>query len=121
MNNQTRKLLFDVSESARSILGWCRNRSFAEYQTDRQFRRAVEREFEIIGEALNRLLRTDPVTATHIDPLSKIIRFRHRIIPGSDTVDDATVWGVIDRHLPQLLDKVESLLQEPENRTDGSA
>ncbi|HSV99209.1 MAG TPA: HepT-like ribonuclease domain-containing protein [Sedimentisphaerales bacterium] len=121
MNNQTRKLLFDVSESARSILGWCQNRSFAEYQADRQFRRAVEREFEIISEALNRLLRTDPVAAARIDHLSKIIRFRHRIIHGYDTADDATVWGVIDRHLPQLLDRVESLLQEPENRTDGSA
>jgi len=50
MNNQTRKLLFDVLESARSIRVWCRDRSFADYQADRQFRRAVEREFEIMGE-----------------------------------------------------------------------
>jgi uncharacterized protein with HEPN domain len=120
MNNQTRKLLFDVLESARSIRVWCRDRSFADYQADRQFRRAVEREFEIIGEALNRLLRTDPTAAAHIDQLSKIIRFRNRIIHGYDTVDDATVWGIADQHLPRLLAEVESLLQEPQNDSDKS-
>jgi uncharacterized protein with HEPN domain len=121
MNNQTRKLLFDVLESARSIRVWCRDCSFSEYEANRQFRRAVEREFEIIGEALNRLLRTDPATAAHIDQLSRIIQFRNRIIHGYDTVDDATVWGIANRHLPQLLVQVESLLQEPRGETDGSA
>ena len=114
MNNQTRKLLFDVIESARSIRVWRRDRSFADYQADRQFRRAVEREFEIIGEAPNRLRQTDSATAAHLDQLSKIVRFRNRIIHGYDTVDDATVWGVVDHHLPHLLAQVESLLQGPE-------
>jgi uncharacterized protein with HEPN domain len=80
---------------------------------DCQFRRAVEREFEIIGEALNRLLRDDPATATatHIGQLSRIVGFRNRIIHGYDTVDDATVWGIASRSLPQLLAEVETLLQ----------
>ena len=55
MNDRTRKLLFDILESARSIRDWCQHRTFTEYEADRQLRRAVEREFEIIGEALNRL------------------------------------------------------------------
>ena len=55
MNNAAKKLLFDVLESARSIRDWCAGRSFTDYESDRQFRRAVEREFEIIGEALGRL------------------------------------------------------------------
>lgn len=114
MNNQARKLLFDVAESGRSIRDWCQHRTFAEYQADRQLRRAVEREFEIIGEALNRLRHTDPVTADRVDQLSRIVRFRNRIIHGYDTVDDATVWGIIDRHLPELIAQVERLLQEPD-------
>ena len=59
-----------------------------EYQADRQFRRAVEREFEIIGEALNRLTHADPSTADRLDELPRIVGFRNRIIHGYDTVDD---------------------------------
>jgi uncharacterized protein with HEPN domain len=114
MNNQARKLLFDVLESGRSIRDWCRHRTFAEYEADRQFRRAVEREFEIIGEALNRLLHTDPTTAARVGQLPRIVGFRNRIIHGYDTVDDPTVWGIIDRHLPELIAQVEALLQEPD-------
>lgn len=121
MNNQTRKLLFDVIESARSIRTWRQDRSFEDYLTDRQFRRAVEREFEIIGEALNRLRQTDTSTATRIDQLSKIVRFRNRIIHGYDTVDDATVWGIVDSHLPRLLIQIEWLLQEPEGEMEEPA
>lgn len=117
MDNQTRKLLFDVLQSGRSIRAWRQDRVFADYEADRQFRRAVEREFEIIGEALNRLLRLDPAVAARIEHLSKIVRFRNQIIHGYDTVDDATVWGVIDRHLPQLLATVESLLEELDGGT----
>ena len=111
MDNHTRKLLFDILESGRSIRDWCQGRTFAAYEADRQFRRAVEREFEIIGEALNRLLRTDPATAARISRLARIVGFRNRIIHGYDTVDDATVWGIVDRDLPQLLGEVEVLLQ----------
>lgn len=112
MNNEAKKLLFDVLESARSIRDWCAGRSFADYESDRQFRRAVEREFEIIGEALGRLTIADPDTAESIDELPRIVGFRNRIIHGYDTIDDATVWGVIEGHLPALLEQVQNLLGE---------
>ena len=102
MNNQTQKLLFDVLDSGRSIQTWCAGRSFSGYETDRQLRRAVEREFEIIGEALNRLTQLDPAMAARISHIQRIVGFRNRIIHGYDTVDDATVWGVIERYLPPL-------------------
>ena len=115
MSNASRKLLFDVAESARSIRDWCAGRTFAEYETDRQFRRAVEREFEIIGEALSRLTRVDAATAEHIEELPRIVSFRNRIIHGYDTVDDAMVWGTIEGHLPALLEQTEKLLREAED------
>jgi uncharacterized protein with HEPN domain len=59
MDNHAKKLLFDVLTSGRSISEWCEGRSFPDYEGDRLFRRAIEREFEIIGEALNRLTQTD--------------------------------------------------------------
>jgi uncharacterized protein with HEPN domain len=93
MDNAAKKLLFDVPDSARSIRDWCATRTFDDYESDRQFRRAVEREFEIIGEALGRLSIDHPDTAERIDELPRIVGFRNRIIHGYDTIDDATVWG----------------------------
>jgi uncharacterized protein with HEPN domain len=112
MNSNIKKLLFDVRESARSIHRWCEGRTFSDYEKDRQLRRAVEREFEIIGEALNRLTRTDAEMAARIGELPRIVGFRNRIIHGYDTVDDAVVWGVIEVHLPILLAEVEALAAE---------
>ena len=74
MENRAKKLLFDVLISGRSIQQWCAGRDYSEYERDRQFRRAVEREFEIIGEALNRLGRADPATAARIAGLDRISR-----------------------------------------------
>ena len=112
MNDATKKLLFDVVDSGRSIQAWCQDRDFQDYEADRQFRRAVEREFEIIGEALNRLTDLDEQAASQISDLARIVAFRNRIIHGYDSVDDATVWGIISSHLPVLVSQAERLLQE---------
>lgn len=112
MNDKTRKLLFDVLDSGRAIQQWRAGRSYDEYLSDRQFRRAVEREFEIIGEALNRLSEEDASVAAQIAELPRIVAFRNRIIHGYDSVDDATVWGVIEKHLPTLTSQAENLLNE---------
>jgi uncharacterized protein with HEPN domain len=112
MNDRTRKLLFDVLDSGRTVREWRAGRSYDEYLADRKFRRAVEREFEIIGEALNRLTTEDASVAARIAELPRIVAFRNRIIHGYDSVDDATVWGVIDRHLPLLVTQAEHLLKE---------
>lgn len=72
----------------------------------------MEREFEVIGEALHRLEAGDPATAALIDDLRRIVGFRNRIIHGYDTLDDATVWGVIEGRLPRLLEQVKGLLDQ---------
>ena len=112
MENRAKKLLFDVLESGRSIRQWCGARTFSDYGGDRQFRRAVEREFEVIGEALNRLSQIDSVLAARIGERQRIIGFRNRIIHGYDAIDDAAVWGVVESHLPRLIAEVETLLTE---------
>jgi uncharacterized protein with HEPN domain len=112
----TKKLLLDVREAGESILQHTAGKSFATYEADRFFRRAVEREFEIIGEALNRLDRVDPAVAERVSELRRIVDFRNRVIHGYDTVDDVVVWGIIEKHLPQLAAEVASLLD-----TDRSA
>ena len=111
MTVATKKLLLYVREAGESILQHTAGRSFAQYSGDRFFRRAVEREFEIIGEALNRIDRLDSEIAARISELRQIVDFRNRIIPGYDTIDDAVVWGIIEKRLPVLVDDVTSLLQ----------
>lgn len=65
MSTEDKNLMVDVMEAGQSIRARCAGHSFEEYLADRWFRRAVEREFEIIGEALNRLERRSPGTAGH--------------------------------------------------------
>ena len=116
MDNRSKKLLFDVVSAGRSITEWCRGRSYGDYEDDRKLRRAVEREFEVIGEALNRLEQSDPETAAGIYDLRRIVGFRNRIIHGYDTIDDATVWGVIEGRLPRLIEQAGALLERAGER-----
>ncbi len=84
-------------------------KSFEEYIKDTKTKRAVERNLEIIGEAVNRILNKVPeFTLTNS---RKIIDTRNRIIHGYDTVSDDVIWGIIIRHLPRLRDEVEDLLR----------
>ena len=112
MRAEEKKLLLDVSEACQSIEQRCAGHTFDDYTADRWFRRAVEREFEIIGEALNRLDRLAPAVAAHVTSLRHIVDFRNRIIHGYDSVDDVIVWRTVQHHLPALKAEVEGLLAE---------
>ncbi len=112
MTDLTRKLLLDITESSESIMVWCASKTFEEYPSDRKLRRAAEREFQIIGEALNRLKRTDPVVVNKIKDVSGVVAFRNRIIHGYDTIDDTAVWTIIQMKLPEFKSSVLDLLRE---------
>lgn len=71
-------------------------------------RRAVEREFEIIGEAMNQLIKLDP--NIKISSTKQIISMRNRVIHGYDKIDDEIIWGTIIRHLPTLKSEIRALL-----------
>ena len=93
----TKKLLLDVREAGECILENTAGKGLAEYSRSRFFRRAVEREFEIIGEALKRRADTDPATAGTVSQLRRIVDFRNRIIHGYDTIDGTVVSGTMRR------------------------
>ena len=114
MKLETRKLLFDAVDASRSIQTHCSGKTFEQYAADRFFRRAVEREFEIIGEAFNRLTRFDPETADRISELRRIVDFRNRIIHGYDAIDDEIVWKTIQQDVPPLIDRLSALLNPPD-------
>lgn len=114
MHPKSPKWLDDVATAGAHIVEWTAGLSRAEYEANAFLRAAVERQFEIVGEALLRLERTDPDTASRIDGYRKIIGFRNRIAHGYDTVDNAQVWEIIQRLLPVLRAEVGELLREAE-------
>lgn len=75
-------------------------------------RAAVERKFEIIGEALAQLARLDPALAARVPEYRRIIAFRNVIIHGYATVDDGEVWRIAMTLLPGLRAVVAGLLRE---------
>ena len=102
--------LADVQKAVRLLRRFIQNKSFADYELDALLRSGVERQLEIIGEALNRLAKKDPQTAGQIREYRKIIAFRNVLIHGYDSVEDAVVWGVLESKLDTLLADVERLL-----------
>ena len=110
MDNEIKKYLFDIHESIESIEKYLgENRDFNVYMTDKMLRRAVEREFEIIGEALSRIEKLD--ATIKISSKRQIISMRNRVIHGYDKIDNEIIWGTIIRHLPTLKLEVVSLLE----------
>lgn len=66
-------------------------------------RPAVERQFEIVGEAFAGLRRVDPDLAARIPDLSRMVAFRNVLVHGYATVDDRLIWDVGEGHLPGLI------------------
>ncbi|MDK2988972.1 MAG: hypothetical protein PWR16_501 [Methanoculleus sp.] len=111
-SREGRKYLYDVAEAADYIAQFTAGRTYEEYRNNPMLRSAVERQFEIIGEALNQLLRREPDLQERISDASLIIAFRNRLIHGYATVSDEVVWGVVEGYLPVLSGEVRSLLRE---------
>lgn len=87
-----------------------RARTFSEYEHNLMLRSAVERQFEIIGEALNRAEVEQPDLTVAIPDLRRIVGLRNRIIHGYDSVDDQLLWQVVTTHVPTLARQLEQLL-----------
>lgn len=106
-----RAFLWDVNEAAQAIQSFTMGLDAAGYANSPLVSSAVERKFEIIGEALNQLAKTAPELAQQIPDLPHIVDFRNQLILGYATVDHATVWSVVSESLPELCQAVEHLLR----------
>lgn len=109
MKREIKKYLFDVKMSIESIESFFEDRrDFFEYQNNKLLRRGVEREIEIIGEAVKKILKLDPEIP--IENARQIVDTRNWVIHGYDKVDDVVVWGIVTNYLPRLKIEVEKLL-----------
>ncbi len=110
MNDKTRKNLIDILQAAEEIEDFIRGMDFKAYQNKPVTKRAVERDFEIIGEALNRIKYTDDELIKKISEHHRIIGFRNILIHGYDIVDEAIVWQAVTKHLPILIREIKEIL-----------
>jgi len=110
MHPDSAKLLWDAQQAVQKITRFTADKTFAQYEADDLLRSGVERQFEIIGEALNQLSRLDPATAAAIPDLPRIVAFRNVLIHGYANVDDRLVWGVIESTLGALHEALSLLL-----------
>ena len=109
MQIEIQKYLYDIKVSIDSINDYLgEKKDFNVYKANKQLRRAVERELEIIGEAANKILILDP--EIKIDDARKIVDLRNWVIHGYDKVDDIIIWGIITKHIPVLQRQIELLL-----------
>ncbi|MBL7905790.1 MAG: DUF86 domain-containing protein [Bacteroidales bacterium] len=111
MELEIKKYLFDIHESIASIESFLGDtREFKSYMADKMLRRAIERELEIIGEAMSRIEKLD--STIEISGKRQIISMRNRVIHGYDKIDNEIIWGTIIRHLPTLKTEVMKLLEK---------
>src|SRR4051812_643391 len=110
MQRDPRAWLWDVREAAQAIELFVVGMNETAYAQSELVHSAVERKFEVIGEALNQLSKADPSLAARVPNLPQIVAFRNQLIHGYALVDHITVWGVIQESLPALLAAVSTLL-----------
>lgn len=105
-----KKHLYDVLQAVNSIQSYTQVMTKESFLAGDMVQAAVERKFEIIGEALNRLSREDDATLAEIRDHQRIIGFRNILAHGYDVIDQTLVWDAIQNHLPILREDVERLL-----------
>ena len=101
--------LLDIQQAIEEIFLFLgEKRNFITYQEDLKTKKAVERNLEIIGEAVNRILKAD--SSIQIKNAKNIIGTRNRIIHSYDNISDEVIWTIVSRELPDLLEEVKNLM-----------
>lgn len=110
MDIKIRVWLLDIRQCIDEIFEFIgEKRDFFSYQNDLKTKKAVERNLEIIGEAVNRILKVDPTF--NIKNAKNIVGTRNRIIHSYDNISDEIIWTIVSRELPDLKRQVDFLLQ----------
>lgn len=114
MQRDPRAFLWDVCEAAKEIQSFVAGMDESLYSQNAMVQAAVERKFEIIGEALNQLSKIYPDIAARIPDVPQVVAFRNQLIHGYATVNVRTVWSAVQGSLPLLLATTQRLLSAAE-------
>jgi uncharacterized protein with HEPN domain len=111
MDERILKWLYDIKSAIDEIESYFVDipKDFNEYSSNLILKRAVERDLEIIGEAVNRILKQDPKFP--IVNAKRIVGLRNQIIHAYDNISDENIWAIILKHIPKLKDEIARLIQ----------
>ena len=112
MQRDPRAFLWDVREAALAIQTFTADMDMNAFEKSTLVQAAVERKFEVIGEALNQVSKLDAAMAAQLPDLPQIVAFRNQLIHGYATVNPSTVWTIAQNSLPDLVTVVQALLGE---------
>ncbi len=112
MDNRILTWLFDVKSAIEEIDSFFEEgeKKYDNYLSDIRTKRAIERNIEIIGEAINRILKLE--SDFEITNARQIVNTRNRIIHGYDSVSDDMIWGIVINHLPKLKTEIEEIFEK---------
>ena len=110
MDERVEKWLYDIRFSIEEIESFFQKneKSFSTFRQNLLLKRAIERNLEIIGEAVNRVLSKDASIA--IENAKKIVGLRNHIIHSYDNISEEIVWAIVINHIPKLKKEIDSLL-----------
>ena len=112
MDERVLKWLFDIKLAIEEIDGFLNDeRDFFKYKKNLMLKSAVERNLEIIGEAVNRILIRDNTYSQKISNARAIIGLRNQVIHAYDNISDENIWSILTNHLPKLKIEVDALIE----------
>ncbi len=112
MDERILKWLYDIKLAIAEIDSYFENteKDFFKYRDNLMLKRAVERDLEIIGEAINRIIKRDESFESKITNAKAIISLRNQVIHAYDNISDEIIWSILINHLPKLKAEIESLI-----------
>lgn len=113
MDERILKWLYDIKFAINEIDGYFveHQKDFIKYRQNLMLKRAVERDLEIIGEAMNRILTRDQEFEIKIKNAKSIVGLRNQVIHAYDNISDENIWSILINHLPKLKADVDELIQ----------
>jgi uncharacterized protein with HEPN domain len=114
MDERILKWLYDIKLAVEEIDQYFENtnKNFFEYQKNTMLKRAIERDLEIIGEAVNRIIKRDDSFIEKISNAKAIIGLRNQVIHAYDNISDENIWSILINHLPKLMLDIDKLILE---------
>ena len=107
---EIKKYLYDIKQAIEEIESFLKDKTYHDFTNTILLQSAVERKFEIIGEALNRIKQVDEEFLGKMTDANKIISFRNVIAHGYDIVDTKIIWDAVEFNLPKLKSEIANLL-----------
>jgi uncharacterized protein with HEPN domain len=115
MRRDPRVYLLDALTAGELIRSFLAARSLEDYEKDAMLRSAVERQFEVVGEALRQLTEVAPEMAARIPACRRVVAFRNQLAHGYFAIRDDVVWAIATNDLPRLLEELRAVVGHSES------